>query len=92
MDRECGLPVNYNEAHRLARLGAEQGNTIAISHLGVLFGNGWGGVQDDEVACKWYWQAAALGEETAEDNLLEHARAGRATAIASVRELGLGPL
>ena len=63
-----------------------------MSHLGALFGNGWGAAKNLDEACTWLRRAAALGDERAKDNLRMLARAGRASAIAAVRELGLGPL
>ena len=92
MTGKCGLPVSHKEAHRLSRLGAEQGNAVAMTHLGALFGNGWGVARDLDETCKWYCQAAALGLERAKNNLRVLARSVHAPALAVVRELGLGPL
>ena len=86
---ECGLPTNYKEAMRLARLGAAAGNALAMTYIGGLF---HGVAKDDDEACKWYRQAAALGQENAKTNLRTLARAGHAPSLAAVRELGLGPL
>ena len=77
---------------RLARLGAEAGNALAMNHIGCLFRDGWGVVQDLDEACKWYRQAAALGREGAKNNLRNLARAGHAPSVAAVCDLGLGPL
>ena len=62
-----------------------------MSHLGILSYNGHGVAEDNDEACKWFRQAAALGLERAKDNLRMLARAGRASAIAAVRELDLDP-
>ena len=89
---DCGLPINYKEAIRLAKLGAAAGNANAMIHIGCLFHNGSGVAKDDDEACKWFRQAAALGQEHAKTNLRTLARAGHAPSLAAVRELGLGPL
>ena len=80
---DCGLPTNYKEAMRLAMLGAEAGNAIAMNHVGVLFHNGWGVAKDLDEASEWYRQAATLGSKAAKNNLRN---------LSSVRELRLGPL
>ena len=85
---ECGLPTNYKEAMRLAKLGAAAGNGIAMNHMGSLFHNGWGVAKDHDEACKWYRQAAALGEESAKTNLRKLARLGHSPSLVAVRELG----
>ena len=89
---ECSLPTNYKEAMRLAKLGAAAGNALAMTHIGALFANGWGVPKDLDEACKWYRQAAALGQENAKHNLRYLASAGHAPSLTAVRELGLGPL
>ena len=89
---DSGLPVSFRGAHRLGRLGADQGNAQAMSLLGLHFGRGCGVAVDDDEACKWWRQAAALGDYAATDNLCKLARSGHVPAIAGVRELGLGPL
>ena len=53
---------------------------------------GRGVVKVLDEACKWYRQAAALGEENAKGNLRILARTGHAPSIAAVLDLGLGPL
>ena len=77
---------------RLAKLGAESGDAIAMTHIGCLFQKGWGVPKDDDEACKWYRQAAALGFDAANGNLRILARAGHAPSIAAVRKLRLGSL
>ena len=89
---ECGRPVNYKDAHRLARLGADQGHAFAMTNIGLLFGRGWGVAQDLDEAFKWYRQAALLGNDVSKNNIRGLARAGHALSLAAVRELGLGPL
>ena len=89
---ECGLPTNYKEAMRLAKLGAEAGNAPAMSHIGFLIVKGWGVAKDDDEACKGYRHAAALGLEVAKNILRKLARTGHAPFITAVRELGLGQL
>ena len=88
VEGECGLPTNYKEAMRLAKLGAAAGNGIAMNHMGSLFHNGWGVAKDHDEACKWYRQAAALGEESAKTNLRKLARLGHSPSLVAVRELG----
>ena len=56
------------------------------------FGNGWGVARNDDEACKWWRQAAALGQEAAKNNLRMLARTGHAPSIAAVPELSLGPI
>ena len=92
VDGECGLPTNYKEAMRLAKLGAEAGNATAMNHIGLLFHEGWGVATDFDQACKWNREATALGLEGAKYNLRNLARTGHAPSIAAVRDLGLGPL
>ena len=77
---------------RLARLGAAAGNATAMCHIGGHFHEGWGVAKDDDEACKWWRQAAALGEENAKHNLRSLARTGHVPALVAVGELGLGPL
>ena len=89
---ECGLPTNYKDAMRLAKLGASAGDADAMHHIGILLHMGWGVAKDLDEACRWYRQAAALGEENAKLNLRNLARGGHASALAAVRDLGLGPL
>ena len=77
---------------RLAKLGVAAGNANAMTHIGCLFHNGWGVAMDLDEACKWWRQAAALGQENAKDNLRDLARDGHAPSLSAVREHGLGPL
>ena len=63
-----------------------------MTHIGGLFHEGWGVVQDLDEACKWGRQAAALGNEAAKTNLRDLSRTGHAPALAAVRDLGLAPL
>ena len=48
--------------------------------------------QDDDESCMGHRHAAALGEEVAKDTLRKLAKAGYASALVAVRDLGLGPL
>ena len=91
---DCSLPTNYKEAHRLARLGAAQGNAFSMRELGYLYGHGLGVAANRDVSCRWCRQAAALGDEDSKRALLyfKHMHMGEAPALAAVRELGLGPL
>ena len=89
---ECGLPTNYKEAMRLAKLGAAAGDALAMNHIGCLFQGGWGVAKDDDEACNWYRQAAALGNGVAKSSLHDLACAGNAPSITAVRDLRLGPL
>ena len=59
---------------------------------GFLYGRGLGVAKDDDEACTWWRQAATLGDENSKANFLNFARAGLASALAAVRDLGLGPL
>ena len=92
VEGECGLPTNYKEAMRLAKLGAPAGDADAMNNIGILFHEGWGVAEDPDEAYKWWRQAAALGNEVAKDNLRNLARDGHDPSIAAVRDLGLGPL
>ena len=89
---ECGLPTNCKEAMRLARLGVVAGNAIAMCYIGGFFHEGRGVPKDLDEACKWFRQAAALGNEAAKTNVRSLARTGHIPSITAVRELGLGPL
>ena len=75
---ECGLPTNYKEAMRLAKLGAAAGNAFTMNHISSLFHSGWGVAENLDEASNWYRQAAALGNEAAKTNLRTLARAGHA--------------
>ena len=86
------LPINYKEAMRLARLGAGQGNRGATCLVGFHFDHGRGVAESRDEACKWYRQAAVLGEEATKSNLRDLGRGGHEPSLAAVRELGLGPL
>ena len=77
---------------RLARLGSEQGDPGATFLVGFLLANGCGVAESRDEACKWYRQAAVLGEEGANDSLRRLAREGHAPSLAAVRELGLRQL
>ena len=86
---ECSLPANYKEALRLAGIGATQSNTLSMRQLGNLYIDGLGVAKDLDEACKWYRQAAALGNDAAKAELRILAREGHEQAGAALRELGL---
>jgi TPR repeat protein len=48
---------------------ADQGNATAQNNLGVLYQNGQGVEQSEEMAAKWYQKAADQGYAIAQNNL-----------------------
>ena len=48
---------------------ADQGNAVAQTNLGVMYGNGHGVPQDYKEAMRWYRLAADLGSAVAQSNL-----------------------
>ena len=57
---------DYATALREFRPLAEQGDAAAQHNLGVMYGTGRGGSEDDVQACAWLNLAAAQGDERAE--------------------------
>ena len=86
------LPVNYKEAKRLTLLASDKGNAMAISNLAILLAKGKGEPCDFDEACRLWRRAIALGDEPSKDYLRSLAQEGHAPSLATVRELGLGPL
>lgn len=73
-----GLPQDKNEAVRLYKLAATQGNMHAQSNLGYLYQTGGGGLpQDEREAARLYRLAADQGNAGAQANLASMYRAGR---------------
>ena len=60
---------NYQEAFRLFKEMAEQGNPIAQSELGAMYASGMGVPEDDREAVAWYRRAAEQGDAMAQFNL-----------------------
>jgi TPR repeat protein len=60
---------DYEEAYRLTKPLAEQGNAMAQSNLGGMYAIGQGVPQDYAEAMKWYRRAAEQGEAKAQYNL-----------------------
>jgi hypothetical protein len=59
----------YEEAIKIYRMAAEQGNVIAQNNLGACYEDGKGVSQDYTEAAKWYRMAAEQGDATAQCNL-----------------------
>ena len=57
-----GVPQDYAEALRWLRLSAEQGQPIAQSNLGRIYGLGLGVSQDYAEAVKWFHLSAERGD------------------------------
>ena len=68
-ERGDGVTRDYNEAMRLYRLSAAQGNPVAEFRIGYLYEKGLGVVQDDVQAMQWYKEAAAQGNQPAGNRL-----------------------
>ena len=64
-----GVEQDYEEARRLLRLAAEQGDSMGQFFLGWMYENGWGVEQSLEEALKWYRLAAGQGLEQAAEAL-----------------------
>ena len=60
---------NYAEAMHWYRQAADQGNTVAQTHVGYLYEKGLGVPQDYAEALRWYRMAAALGHAAAQRNV-----------------------
>ena len=60
---------NHDEAIRLYRLAAEQGNADAQFALGLIYGLGQSGPKDSAEAVKWYRLAAEQGHPAARNSL-----------------------
>jgi len=56
---------------------AKQGNAVAQSNLGVMYGEGRGVIQDYKTAVKWYTLAAKQGNARAQFNLGTMYRVGK---------------
>ncbi len=67
---------DYATALREWRPLAEQGDVIARTLLGDMYGNGYGVPQDYSTAHKWYSLAAKQGNVFAQNNLGEMYRKG----------------
>jgi len=60
---------DYVEAMRWYRQAADQGNTVAQTHVGYLYEKGLGVPQDNAQALLWYRRAADRGHAAAQRNL-----------------------
>ncbi len=63
------LQKKYTLAEPLLRQAAEQGQASAQYNLAVLYANGWGLPEDQELALRWYYKAAEQGHPAAQFNL-----------------------
>ena len=63
-----------------------------MRQLGNLYLHGLGVALDLDEACKWYRQAAALGDMNSKHYARVLASDGHAPSVLAVSELGLGPL
>jgi TPR repeat protein len=63
-----GVPQDYAEAMKWARLAADQGNANAQSNLGFMYYNGQGVLQDYVLAHMCWNLASAQGGEDAREN------------------------
>src|ERR1700755_2927692 len=68
-ERGDGVPKDYNEAMRLYRLSAAQGNPVAAFRIGYLYEKGRGVAQDNTQEMQWYKDAAAQGNHPAGNRL-----------------------
>ena len=64
-----GMNTNINEAVRLYREAAENGNSDGQLHLGNCYYNGNGVPKDFAEARRWWEASAEQGNETAQENL-----------------------
>lgn len=62
-------PIDYVQALRCYRRGAELGSALSIYNVGLCYAGGWGVAQDYAQALQWYGRAAALGYPDAMNNL-----------------------
>src|SRR5262249_58991819 len=60
-----GVPQNYDEAAKWARLAADQGSAIAQYYLGLAYGNGQGVSQDFVQSYMWFEVSAVRGYQDA---------------------------
>ena len=63
------VDVDYDEALKWCKLGAEQGNTHGEYNYGLMFENGYGVERDIEEARYWYTKAADQGNNDAIEGL-----------------------
>ena len=63
------LEKQYTRAEKWLRQAANQGQASAQYNLAVLYANGWGVPQDQELALRWYYRAAQQGHPAAQFNL-----------------------
>ena len=63
------LLYNVDEVYKEFHKAAEQGNAEAQYHLGAMYDDGYGVVQDDVAAVKWYTKAAQQNHARAQYNL-----------------------
>jgi TPR repeat protein len=82
-----GLERDDDEALRLSRLAAEQGDAFGYNNLGFLYEMGRGGLPgDDREAARHYKLAADNGDSWGQYNLGRFYRAGRGGLTANDRE------
>ena len=67
--RDAYQRKDYNEAVRLYRLSAEQGNAGAQYNLGLMYDNGKGIEQNYKEAMKWYQLAAGQGNSFGQNSV-----------------------
>ncbi len=65
----CGMNKNTEEAIKLYKLSAEQGNEVAQCNLGMMYKTGEGVTQDYELAVKWLKLSAEQGNAIAQNTL-----------------------
>ena len=63
------LLYNVDKVYKEFHKAAEQGNAEAQFHLGVMYDDGYGVVQDDVAAVKWFTKAAQQNHARAQYNL-----------------------
>jgi TPR repeat protein/ABC-type uncharacterized transport system substrate-binding protein len=82
-----GLARNDNEALRLSRLAAEQGDAGGYNNLGFFYATGRGGLpNDDGEAARYYKLAADNGDSWGQYNLGRFHETGRGGLTANDRE------
>ena len=64
-----GVTLNYSEALKWFRIGAEQGDPRAMANIGWIYENGFGVKRDYSEARRWYEMAARQGDAIANWNL-----------------------
>jgi hypothetical protein len=64
-----GVEQDYNEAAKLCRKAAEQGNGQAQAILGIMYSQGQGVEQDLKEAARWHRKAAEQGINYAREAL-----------------------